>query len=114
MVQWMLPSLPKASRYQLMLRYANPGLSRVLNAVVMQGSVMQTVRFTFQSGCPPPCYSTAMSVIVNGSQLIQTVSELDLGVTPVTMTMTLSSVDLLVVSLNRLWLSDNTMVGMMM
>lgn len=93
MVQWMFPSLPAASRYQLVFRYGNSGTSRTLGVTVMQGSRLYNARLLLVGGCTPPCFAT----LTNASNVNQA-AEFELSNGPLTVTMTLSSVNFVLVS----------------
>lgn len=92
MVQWMFPSLPAASRYQLVFRYGNSGTSRTLGVTIMQGSRMYNARLLLVGGCIPPCFAA----LTNASNVNQA-AEFELSNGPLTVTMTLSSVNFVLV-----------------
>ena len=94
MVQWMFPSLPAASQYQLVFRYGNSGTSRTLGVTIMQGSRMYNARLLLVGGCSPPCYAT----LTNASNINQA-AEFELSSGPLTVTMTISSVNFVLVGL---------------
>ena len=93
MVQWMFPSLPAASRYQLVFRYGNSGTSRTLGVTIMQGSRLYNARLLLVGGCTPPCFAT----LTNASNVNQA-AEFELSNGLLTVTMTLSSVNFVLVS----------------
>ena len=100
-VQWMFPSLPRASTYQLVLRYANIGVptsSQAPVATVLQGSQMYTPRFIIEPSCVPPCHASSMFPDFMDGQLDFRLAEFDLSEDPVTVTLELSSIDVLIVS----------------
>ena len=88
MVQWMFPSLPAASRYQLVLRYGNFGTSRTLGVTVMQGGQVYNARLALLGGCSPPCYAT-----LSNASFINQAAEFQLSEGPATITMSLSGVN---------------------
>jgi len=88
MVQWMFPSLPAASRYQLVLRYGNFGTSRTLGVTVMQGGQVYNARLALLGGCSPPCYA-----MLSNASFISQAAEFELSEGPATITMSLSGVN---------------------
>ena len=98
----MFTSLPRASTYQLVLRYANvmPTSSLAPIATVMQGGQVFTPRFIIDPDCVPPCHASSVNVFINEISGLPepTLAEFDLNEGPVTVTMQLSSIDILVVS----------------
>ena len=98
----MFTSLPRASTYQLILRYAvlepTPSLAHI--ATVMQGARVFTPTFIIDPSCAPPCHTSGASVFVNqtSGRVETTLAVFDLSEDPVTVTMQLLSINILVVS----------------
>ena len=100
-MQWVFPSLPRASTYQLVLRYANIGVptsSQAPMVTIMQGSQMFTPRFIIEPSCVPPCHAASVFPDIMDGQLGFRLAEFDLSEGPVTVTMELSAIGILVVS----------------
>lgn len=87
-VQYMFPSLPKASRYRLVFHYTKLGQSRRLNVMTAQGSRVYSSRVTLNGNCIPPCYAT-----LTNSENTSQIAEFDFDEGPVVIQMALSSVN---------------------
>ena len=95
LVQWVFPSLSKTTNYQFFVRYRNIGSSRRVNGMVSQRGNNVNTRITFvrDSDCSHPCYAhlenaTALQRHDRGAYPL---NDQD----PVTITLTLSSTNIL-------------------
>lgn len=93
-VQYVFPSLPRASRYRLFFRYARLTQSRRLLVTVTQGSREYNSRVTLDQNCVPPC-----NAFLANSENISQILDFDFDEGPVVLKMSLSSINFLLDSI---------------
>lgn len=95
LVQWVFPSLPRATSYQFVVRYRNLGNSRRLVGSVSQGVTTMNSRITFirEGDCMHPCFAVLENPATPQSQ--EPANFLLNSQDPVIITISLSSTNIL-------------------
>ena len=95
LVQWVFPSLPRATSYQFVVRYRNLGNSRRLVGSVSQGETTMNSRITFirEGDCMHPCFAVLENPATPQSQ--EPANFLLNSQDPVIITISLSSINIL-------------------
>lgn len=94
LVEWVFPSIPATTSYQIWLRYTNPGPDAARGAMVLGELDSSNARVVFRN-CPPPnaCHTPLVM-----SDDITTIASFTLISGPTTsLTVTLSNIDLYLV-----------------
>ena len=95
LVQWVFPNLPQTTNYRFIVRYRNLGSSRRLVGMISQSGTVVNTRVTFirDSDCTHPCYANLENAATpqNPQPANFTLNDQD----PVTITITLSSTNIL-------------------